>query len=184
MALTAVALHADAPIAVIYGTAALATAPSRSRVPSTTRCCPELAETPPELTASNSASGMLEGLARVRRPAAGRPAADARWCGGACSRWSGRPGLRVPHHVPLCIAPRRRAAEIGAREPLLSGALEGFRELRREHARAPAHARSSARSFVVVGMLDVLTVVLALDILNMTQAGPEPHDVRRWAPVR
>jgi MFS family permease len=167
--LTAIALRAEAPIGVIYGCAALASCSITLTRPVHYALLPELAQTPRELTASNSASGMLEGLAVFVGPL---PAAFLLTHGGPWLVFATASALLV---FACLIAFRLRrgasGAEIAEREPLLSGALEGFRELRREHAAALLTLLVGA-SHMVLGMLDVLTVILALDILKMTQAGP------------
>jgi MFS family permease len=170
MALTAIALKTEAPISVIYGCAALASCSTTLTRPVHYALLPEIAETPPELTASNSASGMLEGLAVLVGPL---PAAyllthSGPWLVLAVASASSVVASLIAFRLHRAAASGGETAE---REPLLSGALEGFRELRREHAAALLTLLVGA-SFVVIGMLDVLTVVLALDILKMTQAGP------------
>ena len=170
MALTAVVLRVDAPIAVIYGTAALGNCAITLTRPVHYALLPELAETPPELTASNSASGMLEGLAVFVGPL---PAGILLTRGGAEAVFA---VVSVALLFAFLITFRLHRAATGAqemapREPLLSGALEGFRELRRAHAALLLTLLVGA-CFIVTGMLDVLTVVLALDILNMSAAGP------------
>ena len=170
MGMTAVALHSEAPIAVIYGCAALATCAITLTRPVHFALLPELAETPPELTASNSASEILQGFAVFAGPI---PAAFLLTHGGP---WLVLAVATLALSVAALIAFRlHRAAASGAemteREPLLSGALEGFHELRREHAAALLTLLSGA-SNVVIGMVEVLIVVLALQVLQTSQGGP------------
>jgi MFS family permease len=168
MAICAVALRADAPIAVIYFCAALTNCSITLTRPVHFALLPEIAETPPQLTAANSASSILEGLAVMFGPL---PAGLLLVHVGA---WSVFAVCAATLLVACFIALRLHPFSGGSREKheaLLAGALEGFRELRREHAAALLTVLAGA-SFIVIGMLDVLTVVLALTILRMAQSGP------------
>ena len=175
-ALTAVALRVDAPIAVIYALRGARHCAITLTRPVHYAILPELAETPPELTASNSASGMLEGLAVFVGPLPAGVAADARWCGGGVRGGLGRPAASRSSSRSACIGPRPARRRWRRASRLLSGALEGLRELRRAHAALLLTLLVGA-CFIVIGMLDVLTVVLALGRPEDVGGGSQHPDV-------
>ena len=170
LAATAIALYVEAPIWLIYVCAAAGASSITLTRPIHNAILPELAETPRELTASNSVSGMLMGVAVFTGPIAA-----------AVMLQLGSPALvyavmavsqvvaylltlRLPVHV-------LRAVRKTEREPLLSGALGGFRAMRDEPG-AAVLAGLAAAAHVVEGLFDVLVVGLALEALHLGQGGP------------
>ncbi len=125
---------------------------------------PEVARTPEELTAGNAASGSLEALAVVLGPLASS-ALIVLW---------GVPGvLAVMGALALVAA----ALVVGMRTPPGGGAAETTRVRSRvvEVLRDPTARVLTvlvSGEYVLIGMLDILLVVLALDQLGMSEAGP------------
>ncbi len=170
MAATALSLFVDAPIGVIYLCAALSNCAITLTRPVHHAILPELAETPPELTASNSASSTLEGLSVFIGPVLTGIllAEEGAWLvfavtsAGVLVAAAMTVGLR--RHLALVPAGRVSAS-------IVQDAREGFRQLREDRGATLLTLLVGAQ-FVVVGMLDVLAVVLALEILGMGPAGP------------
>ena len=170
MAATALSLFVDAPIGVIYLCAALSNCAITLTRPVHHAILPELAETPPELTASNSASSTLEGLSVFIGPVLTGIllAEEGAWLvfavtsAGVLVAAAMTVGLR--RHLALVPAGRVSAS-------IVQDAKEGFRQLREDRGATLLTLLVGAQ-FVVVGMLDVLAVVLALEILGMGPAGP------------
>jgi MFS family permease len=169
MSAAAIALFAEMPLWVVYPLAAASASAVTLSRPVHHAILPELAETPQELTASNSASGSLEGMSLFVGPIVS----------GALLVRSGAWAVFAVAAATQLLAcgltirlPAHRAAEArGARVSLFGDAVEGVRALRREPGALLLVGMVGAQQ-IVVGMLDVLAVLLALGVLGMSEAGP------------
>jgi MFS family permease len=167
MGAVAAALFVDAPVGVVYGFAALSASAQTLTRPVHNALLPALANTPEELTAANAASSTVEGLAVFAGPIAT----------GIVLALSGPASVFAMFAVAACggsllartISPVE--ADPGVREGALREAVAGMGELRRERGAAVLLALVGAQ-FVVLGLLDVLVVVLAFEVLGMGVSGP------------
>jgi len=129
---------------------------------------PEIARTPDELTAGNAASAAAEGLAAFRGPAAA----------GALLAIIG-PGLvfvtmSTAGLLGALITGRLQVLQWsvgGERASYWADAVEGVRMVTRDRAAGILTAMVGGQ-VVVLGLLDVLAVVLALDIIGTGPSGP------------
>jgi MFS family permease len=169
MGLTAAALAAAVPLVVIYALAALAASSVTLTRPAHNAALPSLAETPDELTAANALSETATGFAYFVGPI----------LTGLLLSVSG-PALvfavMAIGHLGggVLVGTARAAAETEEPSPdrwRVADLLEGFRAIRRRPD-AMLLVGLVVGVFVVVGMLDVLSVVLAFEILGLGQAGP------------
>ena len=164
--LTALAAALSLPSIVFYAFAAIATVTISMVRPTHLSTLPELAETPGQLTAANALSSTIEALAIFVGPllaglliAVSGP--DAVF--GASSLLMLAVGL-----LALAIHARTRIIE---RKDPVGDTLEGFRELGRRPG-ARLLLGFVAGQTMVIGALDVLTVVLAYGVLAMGPSGP------------
>ena len=175
MAATAAALIAGAPVPLVYGLAALAATSITLTRPAQGALLPTLARTPDELTAANVASSWTESVSVLAGPAlaalllgAGGPGATFAVMAGllACS------GLLVTG-VKTGPGPVAAAAD-GERAGRLAGvvgtALGGFRTLARERLPRLSVTLLSVQ-YLMIGVLDVLLVVLAFEVLDIGSSG-------------
>jgi MFS family permease len=169
MGATAIALFTDAPVWLIYLLAAASASTVTLTRPVHHAILPELAETPQELTASNSASGTLEGLSLFVGPVVSGLllARSGAWAVFAVSAGTQVLAFLLTIHLP----DRRAVTTDGSRVSVLSDAREGIRALRSEPGALLLVGMVGAQQ-IVVGMLDVLAVLLALGVLKMSDAGP------------
>jgi MFS family permease len=170
MLLTAVALLADAPFVLTCTGGVLVTCAVTLTRPVHNAALPAISHTPAELMAGNTASITAEGAGAFLGPltcgvmiATLGPGSVFLLFGvllaGAAVVVVGLPVARLP--------PERDAGDQG----LVGGALEGVRELRRAPASALLMAMVTGQ-YVVVGLLDILLIVLALDVLETGTSGP------------
>jgi MFS family permease len=170
MALVATALWFEAPLAVVYLAAVSSSCAYTLTRPVHYAILPELADTPEELTASNAATSTLEGLAIFVGPLACSAliAPAGPWL--VFAVMAGASVLNAAMTVHLSI----RHVDVSYRpetsRKVVADAVDGFRELRREPGAATLVALVGAQ-FVVLGCLDVLFAVMAIDVLGMGQAG-------------
>ncbi len=169
MAATAAALLADGPPVLAYALSAIpATATTITR-PTQAVLLPALARSPDELTAANVVTGWVETAMALAGPAVA----------GVLLAW-GSPGAvfavfaAVMTVATLVTLPLGRVGVRPGRAEMQATALAelgaGFRAL----ARSPAPRLLVvilALSYVVWGALDVLTVVLAIDVLGLGDQG-------------
>jgi MFS family permease len=164
---TALVLALGMPSPVVYVAAALANIAISMTRPTHLSLLPELAETPGQLTAANALSSTLEGLAIFVGPLiAGALLAIE---GPALVFGVASVGLLTVGCLVLAVHARAHIVE--RHEHAVGGALEGFRELRRRPG-ARLLLGFVAGQTVVIGALDVLTVVLAFGVLAMGPSGP------------
>ena len=164
--LTTAALMLSLPSSAVYVFAALATLSISMVRPTHLSILPELAETPAQLTAANALTSTLEGFAIFIGPllAGMLIAVDGpELVFGVSAVMMLAVGLLV-----LAVHARTRMIE---HHGAVGDALEGFRELRRRPG-ARLLLGFVAGQTVVIGALDVLTVVLAYGVLSMGPAGP------------
>lgn len=167
--LTAGALLLDAPEPVVYLAAALAATTIVLTRPVHNAIVPEIAETPAQLTAGNAASSTVEGIAIFAGPlltgvllAFAGPGSvffifGVAGLGSALLTWS----------LPL----RRTFDRQDDPEGTLKATFAGLRTLRHETGALLLTLVVGAQ-FVVVGLLDILTVVLGIDVLDLGPSGP------------
>jgi hypothetical protein len=175
MAATAAALLAGAPVALVYGLAALAATSVTITRPAQGALLPTLARTPDELTAANVASSWTESVSVLGGPAlaalllgAGGPGAVFAVMAGllACS------GLLVSwvQSGPDPVAGAAHPERAGRLAGLVGTALGGFTTLARERLPRLAVTLLSLQ-FLMIGTLDVLLVVLAFEVLGIGSSG-------------
>ncbi len=168
MAATGIALALDAPFAVCAVFAAAAASAVTLTRPVHNAILPDIAESPGELTAGNSATGTVEGVAGFLGPALSGVLLLL-WGPGAvfmvmAAALASSAALTVRLHVA-------RAEVTSGRVGMLASAAEGFREISHDAGAATLVFLVAAQS-VIMGMLDILIVVLALDTLGMSDSGP------------
>jgi hypothetical protein len=170
LGLVAVALTFDAPYAVVAGAAVIASVAITLTRPTHFALLPELSQTTQDVTAANAASGAVAGSAAFAGPAlsglllaTGGPATVLAVMAVACGVAAlitarilqpshGAPPTRVTPKVPRAARP---SVFLGLRQP-------GVRAL----------TMLVGADAVLLGVLDILLVVLALDLLHMNDAGP------------
>ncbi len=164
--LTAASLALRLPSAITYVCAALVNICISMVRPTHLSILPEVAETPMQLTAANALSSTIEALAIFIGPL----------IAGVLIAFGGTKAVFAAMSVAvlavglLTLAVHARARTRVSRETV-GDALEGFRELRRRPG-ARLLLGFVAGQTVVIGALDVLTVVLAYSVLSMGPSGP------------
>jgi MFS family permease len=165
----AVATAMDAPALVVYVLAALVGIAATAFRPAEAALVPTLARTPQELTAANVAASTIESVAMFGGPAVG---------GLLLAATSTSTVFVVTAALLLCsaivligIRPVAEAepAEV-EEESIVDELLAGFRTIARERRLRLLVGLFSAQTFVD-GMLNVLIVVVALDLLDTGRAG-------------
>ncbi len=173
MALTAVTMVLESPVAVVYLAAAFAATAMVVPRPTQSSLLPSLARTPEELTASNGAAGVVEGAGVLVGPllaalilTSGSPATVFGW--GAVA--SGLAALLV-----VGIRPRTGPGALAALQPVAvvstEGFLSGLRVLLADPDARVVVGLLSMR-MLIIGAADVLFVLLALEVLGMGTPGP------------
>ena len=173
MAATAAALLAEAPVPLVYGLAALSATSITVTRPAQNALLPSLARTTDELTAANVASSWTESVSVLGGPAlaalllgvSGPGAvfavmAFALACSGLLVSWV----RTVPEPAP---ASEGRSGWLGG---VLGAALGGFRALARDRLPRLSVGLLTVQ-YLMVGVLDVLLVVLAFEVLDIGSAG-------------
>ncbi|MEP7060482.1 MAG: MFS transporter [Actinomycetota bacterium] len=163
------AVHAPAPIA--YGMGALANAALTLIRPVHNSILPELAERPETLTAANALSSTIQGLSTFVGPVVTGVLLETSGAGavfllmGACLVVSSALAIGVPLRLSV------RALIHTDPGSVVSEARAGFRELRGTPGAGAIMGHFCAQ-FIVIGSMDVLAVVLALDVFAMSSSGP------------
>ena len=171
MTMTGIALWSDVHPWVVYGFAAAATATVSLTRPVHQAILPELADTPGRLTAANASTSTLEGLGIFVGPVltgvllefAGPDAVLL-----ACGLLAAAATLLTAR---LKREQRVRTSASGGEASLVKDALGGLSELRSDSGTTALLALVTAQ-FVVAGMIEILGVSLALDMLDMGPSGP------------
>jgi hypothetical protein len=161
-----IALVASAPVAVIAVVAALSAVSVTLTRPMHNALLPEISRTTGDLTAGNAASGSLEAVATFVGPLASGVLL-ALWGPGGVLLALGCCSLAaVLLTLRLETTGHRRHVTRGTR-----GTGRPIRDVLR-HPAARLMCGLVAAEQVLVGMMDILLVVLALDVLAMSDAGP------------
>jgi MFS family permease len=161
------ALVTDAPVAVVGATAALSAVTVSLTRPVHNALLPEISRTTADLTAGNAASGSLEALATFLGPLASGLLLAVWGAGGVLLAMSVCSAVGAALTARLVTAAPRRAA--------VRRTADGPQGSLRTVLRNPAARLMSlliAAEYALVGMMDILLVVLALDVLGMSDAGP------------
>jgi hypothetical protein len=165
----ATSLLMHAPVALVYGLAAVANSAITLTRPVQAAILPSLSRTPAELTAANVAAGSIETTGILIGPAVAGVVLQALGPGlvfvGAASL--SLAGAILVAGLPRTSGPSRA---VGGLRSALAETVAGFSMLARdEKPRSVVVLLGSAS--VLWGALDVLLVVLALDQLEMGQSG-------------
>jgi MFS family permease len=175
MTATATALLAEAPVPLVYGLAALSATSITITRPAQNALLPSLARTTDELTAANVASSWTESVSVLGGPALAAVLLGVSGPGAvfavmaavlACS------GLLVTG-VETAAEPRPAPGgegRAGWLAEVLRTALGGFTTLARERLPRLSVGLLTAQ-YLMVGVLDVLLVVLAFEVLDIGSAG-------------
>jgi CRP-like cAMP-binding protein/predicted MFS family arabinose efflux permease len=167
---TAVALYADAPVAVTLVFATVAAASFTITRPTQAAILPAITHAPQELTAANAVSGLAENIGILVGPFLGglllirSEPGDVFAAFAVVTLVSALLVVRLPID-PAAASPRERL-DAG---DVLRGSLAGFGVLRRERRVALLVLVLSA-TIVVAGALDVLVVAVAIDLLGAGEA--------------
>lgn len=172
LAATAVALATSAPAFVVYAAATLGTCTMTVTRPAQAVITPEVARTPGELTAVNLVTGWAESAAVFVAPA----------LAGVLLALSGPAAVYATFAAVITIAAflTARLHTTGAARVTVTDRattreaareiLEGLHVLR-DHTPARLVTIVVAAGYAVIGALDVLTVVLAVSVLDMGDGG-------------
>jgi MFS family permease len=165
---TAAALTFDSPPLLVYVAATLAAIGITMTRPVHYATLPDISETPGQLTAANSLSSSGEGFGAFGGPlitagllAISGPGAVF-WLAGAASAFAALMTLSLP------LRDRRLRIE---RPSVIESALEGFAALKQSEGTGRISFIFGAQ-FLVIGALDILTVVLGLELLALDLSGP------------
>ena len=180
--LTAVTLLLDAPFWVVCVASATAACAMTLSRPAHYALLPEIARTPEELTAGNTASTTTEGVSDFAGPALAGVLMLAVSAGslfvlmaiaGLLSALATRRLQVTPASTsPDAITPRAGPGDGATDEPSYwADVHEGIRTVVRDPA-ANVLSTLVGGQFVVVGLLEVLAVVIALELLATGAAGP------------
>ncbi len=160
---------ADGPPAVVYALAGVSGIFSASFTPAESALLPGLARTPEELTAANATSSTIESIGSFLGPAIGGvlvavsgPALGFAFTAVAFA-WSAAMVWRIDE-------PAREAPAEAASEPLLREVSAGFRAIGSGGSITLLVTLFGLQT-LVAGALDVLTVVIAIDLVGIGRGG-------------
>lgn len=159
---TAAVLAVGAPFAAVAVVAACSASAITLTRPVHHAIVPDIARSPDELTAGNSASTTVEGAAGFLGPALSGVMLAA-W--GPASVFAVMGVLSAGSAILTVGLVVRGTAVRSGRERLLASAARGVREISGDAGAALLVAMVAAQ-YVVVGFLDILAVVLALEVLG------------------
>jgi MFS family permease len=166
----AVAVYVDAPPVVVYLIAGLVGVAATAFRPAEAALIPSLARTPEELTAANVAASSIESVGIFLGPALGGLLLAVSGPGlvflvtAGTVLWS---AFLVMGIRPVAAGEQRETVEAVS---ILDELLAGFRTIARERRLRLLVGLFSAQTFVD-GMLNVLIVVIALELLDTGKAG-------------
>jgi MFS family permease len=166
MAGTGAAIISGAPSALVYTLAAVVASSVTITRPVQGALLPQLARTPEELTAANSAAGTIESAAALVGPAI---AGILLALEGPGLVFAGFAAMMLLAAIAVSVLAPQPAADRDVRHPVAE-ALEGLRVVTREPQQRMLVGLLAARS-VIIGALDVMMVVVALSLLGIGQAG-------------
>jgi hypothetical protein len=160
------ALAADAPAYIVVLAAVLGSVAITLTRPVHNSLLPEISETTADLTVGNAASGMLEAAGIVLGPLVCALAIQGWGPGGVVLLMAGATAVATIATAPVTSTAEASAASVaaGPSSPRLSVVLH-------DPAARTLTAMVAAES-TLIGMIDILVVVLALDLLDMSQSGP------------
>lgn len=167
----AIAAFTDAPVAVVFAAASVSSVVATAFRPAEAALLPSLARTPAELTAANVTSSTIESVLAFVGPALGGVLisfADAGTAFTVCVAtflWSAFMVSRVRPR-----ARQKPADDAPAPESKLQTATAGFRAILGD-SRLRVLVGLFCSQTLVAGSLDVLVVVLALELLDIGDAG-------------
>ena len=165
---TAAALATEQPFAVVCAGGALVTCAITLTRPVHNAVLPDVSRNPEELTAANAATTTGEAAGAFLGPlSSGLLIAP----GGAESVFGLFGVLLLGAAVVVVGLPVPVEARLYARESMVRSAVAGARELRREPSGAVLLGMVTGQ-YVVVGIMDILMIVLALDVLGTDSSGP------------
>lgn len=160
------ALVTGAPVTVVVVAAVVSAVAVTLTRPMHNALLPEISRTTGDLTAGNAASGALEAIATFVGPLAS---------GVLLALW-GPGGVLLTFGAGCVVAVllTLRLTTTGQRRPVAPAAGRVERPIRDvlHHPAARLMCGLVAAEQVLVGMMDILLVVLALDVLAMSEAGP------------
>ena len=159
------AIVVEASVAVVAGSAAVYSTAITGTRPVHNSVLPEISDTTAELTAGNAGSGWAEAAATFLGPLA---------CGALVTVWG--PGGVVAAMGAAALVAAVLSAGLGPGVPRVPAdpAGRGPSPLRVVWGDPTARLLSGlvAAEYALVGMMDILIVVLALDLLGMSESGP------------
>ncbi len=169
---TAAAMHAELPVVVVYGVAAVAASSFVVTRPTQSALLPSLANTPDELTAGNAAVGVMEGAGVLFGPLVaaavltGSTPAMVFLIAGAA--------LVVAAGLTLGLRPTGGLAAIAVSDDVGDADDDGFLAgiaivARDRDARLIVGLLTAG--FLMIGSADVLFVLLAMDLLGIGEPG-------------
>ena len=170
MAAAAAAVFADGPALLVYALSALVAVMSTAFFPAQGAILPSLATTPEELTAANVTSSTIDSAGSFVGPALGGIVLATAGTGvvfaltAATFLWSGVMVVRI--RVPK----EEQAERATTGEGLLREAFAGFRAIGSE-SRLRLLVGLYGAQMLVGGLLNVLIVVAALDLLDLGDSG-------------
>lgn len=162
-----VSLLVDAPIAVVGATAAAMSVAVALTRPTHHALLPRISRTTGDLTVGNAASGSLEAVAAFLGPVASGLLLAVAGPGGVLVVMSGCCAVGALLTARLALA---RASGV-VRHPGPTARTRVMRTVLRNPAARLMLVLITAEN-VLVGMMDILLVVLALEVLGMSEAGP------------
>lgn len=168
LAAAAVAVFADAPPALVYVLAAVVSVVAMAFRPAQAAVLPSLARSPDELTAANVASTTIESVGSFAGPALGGFLLAATDAGVVFAVTAGT--FLWSAALVSRISTKAREPRPPAGPGLLAEATAGFRAITSDSPLRVLTLLFSAQT-LVAGALNVLIVVLALELLDVGNAG-------------
>lgn len=161
---TATAIWLDLPFAVVATTAAFTAISVTTTRPAHNTLLPAVSATTAQLTAANTASGTVEAAAAFVGPLV---------AAALITPW-GPSGVLLVLGVGMLLAAllTRRLPRVGAAAAAeIAGAGPGVRDVLRDPTGRALVSLNTAE-YILIGMLDILLVALAIDVLGMDESGP------------
>ncbi len=172
MGATAAALLLDAPLAVVYALAAVATCSVTITRPAQAALVPALVRGVDELTATNVVANWIESVSVLAAPALSGLLIALSGPGLVFAVMGGTLLVAAALAAPLTGPPGAAGAEVEGHEQssAFADAAAGIEEVTR-HPQTRVLASVLGAQFVLIGALDVLFVVLAVDVLDLGGSG-------------
>ena len=170
MGATAAALLSDAPSVLVYALAAVGACAVTVTRPSQAALIPGLARSPDELTAANVVSGWIEAAGILTGPATAGVLLATAGPGAVFAAMAGVTAISALVVAGIHGPQGAHDTGDGGRWGFVREVTGGIAVLRERPAARPLVALLGAQ-YVVIGALDVLFVVLALDLLDLGEGG-------------